>query len=141
MGFVEDLLKEVPLSAVLRERIALEQAKHDQTLKELEEARRRIAVLEADNASLRAQIPRVHQIDAETARVLVHLFKAREIDDRDIGNTARALNMERGVVEYHLDRLHQRGMAEFVGGNYRYGHVYWALTPEGRRHAIETKLV
>lgn len=141
MGWLQDLLQEVPLSGVLRERVALAEEKYERALKELEELRRRNAALETDNASLREQIPRVHRIDPDTGRVLMHLFKAREIEDRDIGNTARALGLERGVVEYHLDRLHERGMAESTGGNYLHGHVYWALTPDGRRYAVEAKLI
>jgi DNA-binding transcriptional ArsR family regulator len=42
---------------------------------------------------------------------LLQIFKAREIEDRDVDNMATALGMERGVMQYHLDRLNEAGLA------------------------------
>jgi DNA-binding MarR family transcriptional regulator len=76
----------------------------------------------------------------DTARVLAHPFRA-EGDSRDVGMMARALQMEKGVMKYHLDRLDEAGFATCTGGSYVSGHVYWALTPDGRRHVVEHKLI
>jgi DNA-binding transcriptional ArsR family regulator len=73
----------------------------------------------------------------ETVRVLLHMFRTPRLEDRDVGAIARALNLERGVLEYHLDRLADAKLAETAGGNYLHGHVYWALTSKGRQHAVE----
>ena len=59
--------------------------------------------------------------------------------ERDVGALAAVLKMEKGVVQYHLDRLDEAGCAESTGANYLHGHVYWALTPEGRRRVVESK--
>ena len=143
MGWLQELLKEVPLSSVLKERVALAEEKYERAIREIEDFKRQIAVLESENANLRSQIPHEPEIalGVDTTRVLVHLFRAKEMHDRDVGNMARALEMERGVLQYHLDRLHEAKLADVTGGNYLHGHTYWALTPEGRRYVVERKLI
>ena len=143
MGLIQDWLQEVPLSAVLKERVALADQKYEAALREVEELKRKVAVLEKENAELRAQIPRSTEapLGVDTVRVLVHLFKARTQEDRDLGAMAVALEMEIGVLQYHLDRLQKDGLADITGLNYLHGHVYWVLTPEGRQRVVEDKLV
>jgi DNA-binding MarR family transcriptional regulator len=75
------------------------------------------------------------------ARVLVQMFKASQTEARDVGALAAALGMERGVLQYHLDRLKESGLADVTGGNYIQRHVYWALRPEGRKYVVERKLI
>lgn len=143
VGTIQDLLQEVPLSAVLKERVALAEQKYDGATKENANLKQRVRALEEENAALRAQIPQQRQyggLDGDTVRVLVHLFRAEE-DDRDVGITARILQMEKGVVKYHLDQLKNAGFASATGGNYVSGHVYWGLTPAGRKYAVEQKLI
>src|ERR1700730_15242069 len=113
--------------------------------------------LEADLASIKAEMaksengqlpPRIsdehegeNALSADTTCVLVHLFRMiNELEDRDVGAMAQALGMERGLLEYHLDRLDEAKLAETAGGNYLHGHVYWALTALGRRYVVERKL-
>jgi len=140
MGAIQDLLQEVPLSAVLRERVGLAEAKYNLAVKENEDLKQRLRALEEENASLRAQIPKQGGLEEDTIRVLVHFFRA-EYDATDIGMTAQMLRMEKGVVKYHLDQLENASMAECVGFNSNSGHVYWALTPVGRKYAVENKLI
>jgi DNA-binding MarR family transcriptional regulator len=139
-----DTLQEVPLSAVLKERVALIQQKYDMVVSENATLKRQVRALEADLSALHSQIPSKQggdgELDPDTARVLAYLFRA-EGDDRDIGIMARALGMEKGVAKYHLDRLKEAGLGSPAGGNYISGHSYWALTPEGRRYAVEKKLI
>jgi len=71
---------------------------------------------------------------------MVQIFKARELDDRGVGAMAEALAMDRAVLQYHLDRLEEAGLAKNTGGNYVDGTTYWALTSEGRRRVVEGKL-
>lgn len=142
MGAIQDLLQEVPLSAVLKERVALAEQKYEGAMRENANLKQRVRALEEENAALRAQIPRQRHggLDDDTARVLVHLFKV-EGDARDVGVTARTLQMEKGVVKYHLDQLKDAGFATCTSGNYVSGHVYWGLTPAGRKYAVEQKLI
>ena len=76
---------------------------------------------------------------SETARVLVHLFRSDEKNERDIGVMSTALRMERNVLQCHLDRLYEAKLAESVGSNFVYQHVYWALTPEGGGTQLSTR--
>jgi hypothetical protein len=82
----------------------------------------------------------LHFIDSLThdrGRVLVHLFKAEEKEDRDVETMARKLAMERNVLRYHLDQLKEASLADMESGKYIYGRVYWAVTAEGRKHVVE----
>jgi DNA-binding MarR family transcriptional regulator len=77
-------------------------------------------------------------LNDDTVRVLIHIFRTPRLEDRDVGAISRALNLERSMLEYHLDRLADAELAETAGGNYLHGHVYWALTPKGRQHVVES---
>jgi DNA-binding transcriptional ArsR family regulator len=79
-------------------------------------------------------------LSEETVRVLLHMFRTPRLEDRDVGAITRALKLERGVLEYHLDRLADAKLAETSGGNYLHGHVYWALTPAGRQYVVDGRL-
>jgi DNA-binding MarR family transcriptional regulator len=144
MGWLQDLLKDVPLSDALRGQVALAEKRYERAIQEAEGYKRRIAALESENESLtlRAQVPSepASGLESDTVRVLVHLFGVEEIDGRDVGAMSRELAMERGALEHHLNRLKKSGLADVTGGNYVLEHVYWALTPEGRRHVAEGKL-
>jgi len=142
MGAIQNLLQEVPLSAVLMERVALAEQKYEGAMRENAELKQRLRALEDENAALRTltPTPRHDDLDQETARVLAHLFSA-EGDARDVGITARILQMEKGLVQYHLDQLESAGMAKCTSGNYVKHHMYWSPTPEGRKYAVKRKLI
>jgi hypothetical protein len=98
MGAIQDLLQEVPLSAVLRERVALAEQKYEIATRENADLKQRLVLMEKENAALRGLIPRQERgvVGADTARVLVHLFRAEGVA-RDVFITARMLQMEKGV--------------------------------------------
>lgn len=90
------------------------------------------------------QRPEPRRSDAlgeDTSRVLVRLFEASELEDRDVGAIATTLQMEKGILQYHLDRLEEAKFADVTSANYLHGHVYWALTPEGRRYVVDHNLI
>jgi DNA-binding transcriptional ArsR family regulator len=140
MGGIQDLLQEVPLAAVLRERVALADQKYEAALKQVEELKQRVSDLERENAALRSRIPRDGEapLSKATERVLVHMFNAPEVDDRGVAAMAKALGMERNVLQYHLDRLNEAGMAHATASDA--SDIYWALEPKGRQHVVERNL-
>lgn len=142
MGWIQDALKELQLSPVMRERVALAEQKYAQAVAEAEEGRRRVAELEKEVAELRAQLPSkpADGLDDATCQVLVYLFRCRG-ENCDVGVLAQRLQMERGIAEYHLDQLNTRGLAKAQGGNYVTGAVYWGPTPEGRSYVVENGLI
>jgi hypothetical protein len=141
MGAIQDLLTEVPLSAVLKERVALADQKYERAQEEIEGYKRRIIALEREVETLRAQIPSGSRdkLDNDAERALVHLFRATEIDARDVGYMVRTLGIEHGVLRYHLDQLADAGFAAVSSA--RDGHVYWMIKPDGRRYVMERKLI
>jgi predicted nuclease with TOPRIM domain len=140
MSPLQDLLQEVPLSAVLRERVALAESRFAEANRQMETLKQRVHSLEKENAELRAQMPKGRmQLSPDTCRVLVHLFQ--ELEERDVGAMADALMMDRGVLQYHLDCLQKFNFADVSGGDYVHGHVYWTSTAEGRRYVVEQKLI
>ena len=131
----------------LRERVAFADQKYTKAVEDLEACQRRVAELEQENRTLRTQIPppatTKGELGEETRRVLVHLFKTEDVEDleaRDVGNMAIVLGMERSVMLYHLDCLHDAKLAKNTGAHPDLGHSYWALTPEGRRYVMERGL-
>ena len=142
MGWIKDLLTEVPLSAVLQQRIALAEQKFDRAVAEAEELRQRVADLEREVTELRAQLPAepTGDFSDDMGQVLGYLFRCKH-EDCDVGALAQHLQMERGVAEYNLEQLDARGLAVCTGGNYIKHHAYWGLTPEGRRYVVENGLI
>lgn len=135
MSLLQDLLDEVPLSEALRERVALAEEKYERANKEIEVFGQRIAALEREIEILRAQIPsEPSPLGGDSVRVLVHLFKVEELQNRDGAIMARELEMERGVLQYHLDRLRDLGLSDATD-------IYWGVTAEGRRYVVERKLI
>jgi hypothetical protein len=58
-----------------------------------------------------------------------------------LGQWPRALAWKKGVLQYHLDRLAEAGLADISGAHPDLGHVYWYLLAEGRRYVVERKLI
>ena len=143
MGWLQDLLQEVPLSAVLKERVALAEQQYERATQEISSYQEQIAALKRENEALRARLPAepTEALSADTTRLLVCLFKAPDLDHREVGVMARQLGLEGNVLQYHLDRLDERKLAEMASFDPDLGHVYWALTPEGRRYVVERKLI
>jgi hypothetical protein len=142
MGSIQDLLQEVPLAAVLKERVALADQKYESAMKELDDLKKKVEALERENANLRAQIPQKKQtstLSEDATRVLVHLFKTVRIEERSEGRIARALNMEHGMLRYHLDRLDEAAFADQTG--ILDEDILWAITPNGRQWIVERKLI
>ena len=129
MGWIQDLLQEFPLSAVLKERVALADQKYEGAIKEVELLRQRVEELGKENAALRAQIPNKQEsgLSEDAAHVITYLFTA-EGNNRDVNAIARALQMEKGMLKFHLECLYEAGLGENAGGNYYLGHAYWTLT-------------
>lgn len=138
MGWIRDLLKEVPLSTVLQERVELAEEKFAKVEAEAQSLRDRIVALESENAELRGRLPRQGTVSADGGRILVCLF--REEGRGDKRHLAGHLQMEVGVVQYHLDRLKELGFAQRTGGRAD-GTVFWGVTAEGRRYVVEKGLL
>ena len=133
MGWISDLLKEIPLSAVLREKLVLV----EERLKELEE----------ENTRLSAENERLHQLhDAHAAPALseaeVNILKLlaqnpRFIDERQIG---AALGLSTTKADYYVTKLDRAGYLRtpmvVVDGDFTY-----QLSQQGREYLISNNLI
>jgi len=146
MGMLQDLLEEIPQLTLVKERVALAEEVYERAIKENEELKQRIAVLESERAKPYPQTPypqesyppapRTLEIGEDTARVLVHLFRTKNPEERAVEALAAALTMERRLLQSHLDRLREANLAQMTGRNYASGHAYWAPTAEGQRFLV-----
>ena len=146
MGWLTDLLqeaKEVPISAVLRERVALAEQKYEGAMKENTDLKQRVRDLEGEIATLRAQLPNKKggPLSEDAIRVLVHLFETETGQNTpDVDGVARGLQMQRSIVKYHLDCLEKADFAHAVGFLPADGRELWVITSDGRRYVVENKL-
>jgi hypothetical protein len=85
--------------------------------------------------------PRKDGLTAEEGEILVYMFNHDDQYLRDISAMAGNLRMKEGKLKYYLDRLDAQGLATCTGGNLLHGHVYWALTSQGRAYVVERDLV
>jgi DNA-binding transcriptional ArsR family regulator len=75
----------------------------------------------------------------DTTRVLVHIFRSPTLGEREVRAMSLALQLQRSVLQYHLDCLNEAGLADIASGNVD-GSIYWTLTPQGRRYVVDQKL-
>jgi hypothetical protein len=77
-------------------------------------------------------------LDADGERVLAHLFRAREIKDRSVRMMAHRLQVDQGMLQYHLDQLDELDFAVLSRSSDE--DDYWLNTPEGRKYVVQNKL-
>jgi DNA-binding MarR family transcriptional regulator len=101
------------------------------------------AIRENENEVLRRKIRAgpSNELAGDTLRVLIHLFKTDEREDRDVGAMTTKLAMERSILQYHLEQLQNASMVESETERHLLSRIYWALTPEGRKRVVEGKLI
>jgi hypothetical protein len=84
--------------------LRLAEEKYERASREAETYKQRIAALERENETLRVQIssnPVVNALSSDTARVLVHLFRAKDMYACDVGAMADKLRFELNVLQHH----------------------------------------
>jgi DNA-binding transcriptional ArsR family regulator len=144
MGWLQDLLKDIPVSAVLEQRVKLADDKYEAIARELEQCKqenanlkREIADLKRENERLRAQLPSSDiALSEDTVRVLVYMFDETQMDYRGVEWMADRLEMTQGVLRYHLDELKKAGFAHCTG--FDVSDEYWAVQPDGRKYVMES---
>jgi predicted DNA-binding transcriptional regulator len=133
MGWITDLLKEVPLSAVLREK--------------LETIEARVKTLEQENASLRSDNERMRKLQhAESASELseaeINILKllaqtTRFLDERQIGT---ALSISTTKCTYYLEKLRKAGYLRMPAVMTE-GDCMYQLRQNGREYLIANNLI
>lgn len=149
MGLITDLLKELPLSAVQRERAALEESKLQGRISELEA---QVLHLDGQKRDLQAQLA---EVQGEKNVLSQELKKLRPHDDRLPEERERVLRVvcfhdglsdERiakiadvpvQVTTWHLESLQALRFVSVLhttanAWNSESGHAEWSIQPKGR---------
>ncbi len=147
MGWIVDLLSEVPLSAVLREKVSQLESKY--TALEAENK-----VLKSENADLRLKLDdarreverlqkqadekRVHESDLLEVqqRTLLLLAKHGELEVEDI---ARLSGQSVEAAKYHVDELFHRHFVAWSSGDDI--EPVWHLDHKGRGYLVQRGLL
>jgi DNA-binding MarR family transcriptional regulator len=142
MGFLTDVLKEVPLSAVLREKIAAFEAENASLKTENAILKDDLRQAKGEVVKLKEEIQRLtHQDDLDEMSVKILAYLA----DSD-GELIEATDLERitglhpARVKHLTDNLEKQG---YVAGRHSGGGVVslYNLTPKGREYAVKNNLV
>src|SRR5690349_1585929 len=106
MGFLTDVLKEIPLSAVLKEKIASIEAKHAATETENAILKDDLHEAKAEITKLKKQIEELahkDDLDENDRQVLVTILQLDKSAYSDL--IARQLNLHQQRAAYHLEKL------------------------------------
>lgn len=117
MGWIQDILTEVPLSAVMKERLALAEQKYDEAVAENERLRGRVAELEGENAELRNENEQFRaqlavepvdnpQLSESELAILQLLYRAQKSVPPEA--ISSQLGIEPGRVQHWLYKLKDR---------------------------------
>lgn len=155
MGWITDLLQELPLSAVQRERLSLAEQKYALLETSHADLKAKYAVLESeksalnlDNVNLRQEIQRRDDIiqkekfhgealDEVKEKILALLAVQDGIADQDV---AHSLNINGQLATFHLQELEANHLARRtlqVGARF----TPWHITQEGRRYLVTHSLI
>ena len=141
MGWIADILKEIPSAA--RYKAELEEAERKNA-----QLKQKIFILESENQNLRQEIQRrdniiqkekshANLLDKEKTDILLYLHK--HIDDSFTFQIVQALNISETITEYHLQKLHKINFIE-QGLPDKPGRP-WHIADKGIKYLIEKKLI
>lgn len=143
MGWIADLLKEIPSAA--RYKAELEEMERENA-----QLKQKVSSLETDNDNLRQEIQRRDDIiqkyeshknllDEPKLEILKLLLKKPKLQTEQV---AQALSMELQIVELHLTDLRKakKVKQEALPSNTIKSPIGWVLDQEGTRYLLENKL-
>lgn len=166
MGIILDILKEIPLSAVLRERLTNQETKMAVVEEENLVLKTKNLILKNKNSDLKSLIVDLRQeiqrrddviqkeksqdnlLDKVSINVLKLLFRQDNLTSEQI---AQSLNVNLQMANFHLKELKAKGMLKQQtiyhdpppSKNWfkRQGILVWVLMQKGRKYLINNKIV
>lgn len=152
LDMFEKLINEHGSSAILKERIELindkyeaMQGKFDNSEKENELLRKEVGVLKQQISTLQSQVasaqPQSNELPKEQQDILKLLFIANDYVRDEL--IARELNLEMGMLTYHLDELLEKkllDMPSYISGsefNGSTGYSEQGISTKGRKYFVE----
>lgn len=149
MGLVADLLKDIPLSSVLKEKIATFE-EENATLKQenaslkddIRALTTKVQKLEAEVVSLKDEIKTLAQPDTvpdEQVKILAYLADEGALHFRD--SMAINLHLNHARLDYFLEKLKEREYVSWIGGSTAGESIRYFLTPKGRDYLFRNNLI
>jgi predicted transcriptional regulator len=141
MGVLTDILKEVPLSAVLKEKITAIEAENGALKTEVAILKDDLREAQAENKRLKDEIERLthkDDLDETATKALTYLVQHESNFPMD-SDLASALRTDTTRARYYAAQLEERGyitVKDHAGIMQRY-----TLTQKGRRYAIDNGLI
>jgi len=146
MGFITDLLKDVPLSAVIKEKLI--------------SAEKEILILQTENKNLKISLEQKNK-EIERLNQVINSFNEgqsiKKLNDKEykilkyfydrneeitIGRIAQNLSIEIRVVEYHVEKLLQSGFIELTKAETNWipkEPAKYGIKQQGRAYIIENQ--
>ena len=137
MGWIADLLKEIPSAARYKAELEELEREHAEAKAEVARLQLRVADLESQLRSLTPAPGRATTLDPTQQQLLVYVGKNAGATSDAI---ARACDLNVEVANFHLQELQSAGLA---GCTLRVGARFhpWHLMHEGRRYLVTNNLL
>lgn len=134
MGWLADILQELPVSAALKLKLEKIEAEHEKLKTELLQTKEQ-------NAWLKAELERAKgKPDARLPEITERLLSIIANNPAYvIGNLFDAIRVSRAELDYLLDVLEQRNFIVLAVVGQR--GARWSATPEGRQYLVTNKLL
>jgi DNA-binding MarR family transcriptional regulator len=142
MGALFDLLKEIPLTAVLKEKIANFEAEKASLKQENASLKDDLRKAKTEIVNLKNEIQNFTHTDGfhETEiEILVYLADEEALHFRD--SMAINLQLNHARLDYFLEKLKNREYISWVGGSSVGEAIRYFLTPKGRDYLFNNNLI
>ena len=149
MGWIADIVEktqEIPISGVLRERLAYAEQRHsdlqverDKLAEELNKLTVRIESLESENTQLRKPVAGNQQQEFEVSdideQILIYISDRDEVESAEV---AGVLQIAQAKADYYLTGLLEN---EYLIDSFGMGYQTYSLDQRGRAHLVENGLI
>lgn len=141
MGWITDILKEIPLSAVLKEKLEMREAEYDKLKAERDDLRLQLEKAQAEIQCLKKDAERLKpggDLDEAEVKILLLLASARH--EIIAGDIAQATGISPTKTQYYVTKLEEAG---FVDGIHFYSGQAseYLIAHKGREYLISRNLV
>jgi DNA-binding MarR family transcriptional regulator len=142
MGAIADLLKDIPLAAVLREKVLNLESENASLQTEVASLKDDLRQAKAEVVKLKNEIDRLTHTDNlhETEiKILAYLADENTINFND--SMLLGLRLDQTRLDYFLERLRKQEYISYIGGSSVGEAVSYFLTQKGREYLIKNNLI
>lgn len=140
MGFITDILKDIPVNAVLREKLKDFEKKHEELEAEITKLKGENKKLVDENQQLKSELKELTNIgelgEDETKILRLLAMSERELTDEEI---AGKLGFQLVKTKYYLERMWREYICSYDYVNGRPSEYY--LIQKGREYLIKNNLI